>query len=103
MLAYRSRYFNLIAPFLWHYIAKRNGHKLAARCYHDARPIYRDMLAKAPNVGAKNPMAHNIYMALVFFAMYRASGGELTKEDLRAAVGDFMDLSLIHISEPTRP
>lgn len=97
MLAYRSRYFNLIAPFLWHYIAKRNGHKLAARCYHDARPIYRDMLAKAPNVGAKNPMAHNIYMALVFFAMYRASGGELTKEDLRAAVGDFMNMPLMHL------
>lgn len=97
MLAYRSRYFNLVAPLLRHLIAKRRGYELAARCYHGARPIYRAMLARAPNVGARNPMAPNIYMALVFFALYRASEDKLTKEDLQAVVSDLMGMPFMRL------
>ncbi len=45
MLAYVSRYFNVIAPLLRRSIRKRYGFELAAKAYNGARPIYRQMLA----------------------------------------------------------
>ena len=95
MLAYVSRYFNVIAPLLRRAIRKRYGYELAAKAYDGARPIYRQMLADFPSIGADNPMADNAYEALVFFAMYRAAEGELTPDMLRAAVGDLFELPVV--------
>ena len=92
MLAYVSRYFNVIAPVSRRAIRRRYGYELAARAYNDARPIYRQMLADFPSIGADNPMADNAYEALVFFAMYRAADGGLTPDMLRAVVGDLFEL-----------
>ena len=64
MLEYKSSYFNIVVPLMRRAIAKRCGRNLARTCARGARPIYRDLLAKAPNVGRNNPMEHNIYMAI---------------------------------------
>ncbi len=95
MLVYVSRYFNIIAPLLRRIIRKRYGYELAAKAYNGARPIYRQMLADFPSIGADNPMADNAYESLVFFAMYRAAAGELTPDMLRAVVGDLFDLPVV--------
>lgn len=95
MLAYVSRYFNVIAPVLRRVIRKRYGYELAAKAYNGARSIYRQMLADFPSIGADNPMADNAYEALVFFAMYRAADGELTPEMMREVVGDLFELPVV--------
>lgn len=95
MLGYVSRYFNTIAPLLRRIVRKRYGYELAAKAYNGARPIYRQMLADFPSIGADNPMANNAYESLVFFAMYRAAAGELTPDMLRAVVDDLFDLPVV--------
>jgi hypothetical protein len=95
VLAYVSRYFNVIAPVLRRVIRKRFGYELAAKAYNGARSIYRQMLAGFPSIGADNPMADNAYEALVFFAMYRAADGELTPEMMREVVGDLFELPVV--------
>lgn len=55
MLAYVSRYFNVIAPLLRRSIRKRYGFELAAKAYNGARPIYRQMLAGFPPSAQTTP------------------------------------------------
>lgn len=95
MLAYVSRYFNAIAPVLRRIIRRRYGFELAAKAYNGARPIYRQMLADFPSIGADNPMVKNAYEALVFFAMYRAAEGDLTPEMMRAVVSDLFEMPAV--------
>lgn len=97
MIAYTSRYFNVIAPVMRHLIQKRYGYDLAKRAYDGARPIYRDLLAAAPPIGADNPMAKNLYEACVFFALYRAADGELTPDMLRTVVDDLFSLRIMGV------
>ena len=92
MLAYTSRYFNVIAPLVRHLLQRRYGYDLAKCAYDGARGIYRQMLADCPPVGADNPMAKNLYEACVFFAMYRAADGAITPDMLRAVVADLFAL-----------
>ena len=94
MLAYTSKYFNVVAPLVRHALQKRYGYELAKRAYDGARPLYRQLLAACPPVGADNPMAKNLYLSCVFFALYRAAEGDLTPEMLRAAVHDVMSSKL---------
>ena len=97
MIAYTSRYFNVIAPVMRHLIQKRYGYDLAKRAYDGARPIYRDLLAAAPPIGADNPMAKNLYEVCVFFALYRAADGELTPDMLRTVVDDLFSLRIMGV------
>ena len=73
-------YFNLMAPVLRHYLQRRFGYELAKRAYDGARPVYRRLIDAAPRIGAGNPMASDIYMACVIFAMWEAAGGEVTPD-----------------------
>lgn len=97
MIAYTSRYFNVIAPVLRRIIRKRYGYDLAKRAYDGARPIYRDLLSAAPPIGGENPMAKNLYEACVFFALYRAAGGELTPDMLRVVVDDLFSMRVMKL------
>ena len=56
MRAYVLRNFNVIAPLPRLAIGKRYGFELAAKAYNGARPIYRQMLADFPSIGADSPM-----------------------------------------------
>lgn len=92
MLAYTSKYFNVIAPLVRHALGKRYGHDVAKRAYHAARPVYRQLLAACPPIGASNPMAKNLYLSCVIFAFYRGAQGELSPDMLRAAIGDLFSM-----------
>lgn len=94
-IAYTSAYFNVVAPVLRYLLRKRYGADLARRAYVGARDVYREMLAEVPPIGAKNPMANNIYLCCVFLALYRNAAGEITPEMLRAVVHDIFDLKLV--------
>ena len=97
MLEYKSSYFNLVVPLMRRAIANRCGRDLAHSCARGARPIYRDLLAKAPDTGRDNPMEHNIYMAIALFSMQLASAGRLSVEDFAACAQDMMELPLMRL------
>lgn len=97
MLAYTSKYFNVIAPVARHVLQRRYGYDLARRAYVGARPLYRQMLEDCPPVGSDNPMAKNLYMVCVFFALYRAAEGDLTPGMMRAMVDDIFSMRLLGV------
>lgn len=95
MLAYTSKYYNVVAPILRHALRRRYGNDLARRASAGARPLYRELLAACPPIGADNPMAKNLYLCCVFFAFYRACAGELTPDMLHAAVDDIFAMPVL--------
>ena len=97
MIEYTSKYFNVIAPVVRHFLRKRYGRELSKRAYEGARPIYRQMLADCPPIGSDNPMAKNLYEACVFFSMYRAAGGDVTPDMMRTVVRDIFSMRIMSL------
>ena len=59
------------------------------------KPIYKEMLAKTEDIGFENPMANNIYMSYVFFAIWKAAEGEITPVEFKEVITEFMSNSLV--------
>lgn len=93
-LPYSGKYWAFVAPIMRHYIKKLYGAELARKAYKGGKPIYRELVDRAPEIGADNPMAGNLYLACVVFALYRAAEGQVTpdmmREVLRAVFGSKM-------------
>lgn len=83
MLKYTGKYWLVLAPLVKKSLKKHYGKDFAVRTMQKAKAEYRAMLDRADDVGADNPMASNIYMCFVFFAVYRAANGKITVSDLR--------------------
>ena len=60
-----------------------------------AKTEYKVLLNKIDDIGADNPMASNIYMSFVFFAVYRAADGKITVNDLRITAREVMEWKLL--------
>lgn len=90
-LPYSGKFWTLVAPIVRHYIKKLYGAELARKAYRGGKPIYRELVDRAPAIGAGNPMAKNLYLACVVFALWKAADGQITpdmmREVLRAIFG----------------
>ena len=74
-LPYEGKFWMLVAPPVRHYIKKLYGSELARKAYKGGKPLYRELIDRAPAIGAGNPMATNLYLACVVFAMWKACDG----------------------------
>ncbi len=82
-LPVEGKFWSLVAPLVRHYIKKLYGPELARRAYQGGKPIYRELVERAPAIGADNPMAKNLYLACVVFALWKACEGALTPDMMR--------------------
>ncbi len=82
-LPYEGKFWMLVAPPVRHYIKKLYGSELTRKAYKGGKPLYRELIDRAPAIGAGNPMATNLYLACVVFAMWKACDGELTPDMVR--------------------
>ncbi|MCD7812085.1 MAG: L-2-amino-thiazoline-4-carboxylic acid hydrolase [Ruminococcus sp.] len=94
-MKYTSKYWVVIAPFMKGLLTKKYG-KTASREYmRKAKHIYRQMLRQAEDIGAKNPMASNIYMSFVFMAIWKAADGAMTPNDMRDMTKELLGKEII--------
>lgn len=91
MLKYTGKYWAVMAPVLKKAVRRHYGKAFADAVMQKAKAEYRAMLLRADDVGAKNPMASNIYMCFVFFAFYRAAKGRITVSALRKLSVEVLD------------
>ena len=54
------------------------------------KPLYKEMLARADDIGYDNPMANNIYMAFVFMAIWKLADGKIKPTDFKEVITEFM-------------
>lgn len=83
MLKYTGKYWAVLAPLVKKSLKRHYGKAFAVRTMQKAKTIYREMLNRADDIGADNPMASNVYMCFVFLAAYKAADGAITVPGLR--------------------
>ena len=84
MLKYTGKYWMFLAPLVKKSLRRHYGKRFAEQTMLSAKPIYRNMLSRMDDIGADNPMASNVYMSFVFFAVYQAANGKITIKALRS-------------------
>ena len=95
MMKYTGTCMRLFPLFLKKYLKQQYGAEVTKKALKDAPAIYRDMLTKVDDVGEKNPMASNIYMAFVFLVIWKAADGAIDADSYRAVVRKFMKSPLV--------
>ncbi len=94
-MKYTGKYWIMIAPFMKSLMAKKYGRKAAKEYIKKAKPLYRQMLLQAEDIGAKNPMASNIYMSFVFMAIWKAADGTITPDDMREMTRQLLEMKIV--------
>ena len=95
MMEYNGTYMKLFPLLLRRRLKEQYGRDVTQKALKGAPTIYRDMLTKVDDVGAKNPMASNIYMAFVFLAIWKAAEGAIDPDSFRVVMRKFMKSPLI--------
>ena len=91
MLKYTGKYWLILAPLVKKSLKKHYGKAFADMTMIKAKSEYRAMLERVVDIGADNPMASNIYMSLVFFAVYKAANRKITIKALRMIANEAME------------
>lgn len=95
MMPYKSVYVKMFAFFLKKPMNERYGKEKTKEIWKKVPEIYREMLQKTDDIGEDNPMAHNIYMCFVFFAIWKAANGAIDVDELRDLTRIMMDNQLV--------
>ncbi|MCM1321826.1 MAG: L-2-amino-thiazoline-4-carboxylic acid hydrolase [Bacteroides sp.] len=83
-----SKMIRQIRPILM----RRYGEDGTAKLLRDMEPIYERFLAETPSIGGRaNVMSKNLDMAIPFFALYEASGKNLSDD----AINEMLDVVMI--------
>lgn len=78
-----DKYFKSFKKLILNFSENKYGTERARELLKETERIYGKFVAETPDIGYKgNPMAHNLYQSLVFFAFYEATGRSLTEEDI---------------------
>lgn len=94
-MPYKNSYFFVMSILLKKIIAKYYGDNFSKKILKSSKITYREMLNNVDDIGKNNPMASNIYMALIFISIWKTSNGFITIENLRKIIKDFMNLKLV--------
>jgi hypothetical protein len=95
MQKYTCKYWLVLSPLVKKSIKRHYGSTFASSVMKKAKTEYKVLLNKIDDIGADNPMASNIYMSFVFFAVYRAADGKITVNDLRITAREVMEWKLL--------
>ena len=91
MLKYTVKYWIVLAPLVKKSLKMHYGKVFAEISMKKAKAEYKAMLNRMDDIGADNPMASNVYMSFIFFAVYRASKGKITVKALRTVSHEVME------------
>ena len=91
-MKYNGFYFWLFQSPMKKVLAEQYGKDYANIIIKKSRPVYRELVEKADDIGDGNPMAYNELFALAFVAPYIASGKEIPPK----TVQEMMRRSLYH-------
>ena len=79
-MKYNGFYYHMFAPAMKQVLVEHYGKEYAKKVMKKALPMYRKIVAEAPDIGDDNPMAFNELFALAFVSPYLASGREFPEE-----------------------
>lgn len=98
MLAYTNKYWKMLMIPIKRILVKKYGKEDTKKLLTKAAAVYRELLMRADDIGADNPMASNMYEALVLVALWKAAEGRIAAEDLEGMVNDVMSFPLLKLT-----
>ena len=81
-MKYNGFYFWLFSGQMKKVLAEEYGSEYARDIMKRSKPVYRELVKQAPDIGNDNPMAYNKLFALAFVAPYVASGKRIPPETI---------------------
>lgn len=97
MLEYTDKYWKMLIPCMKKGLNKRYGKEYTRDLIKKTDAEYRDMLQRADDVGADNPMASNMYECLLFLALWKAADGKISVDDLREISVEVMSMPILKV------
>lgn len=94
MMPYKGIFIKLFSFLVKKPMYEEFGKKTTKKALKKAKPIYKELLQKVEDIGADNPMASNIYMCFVFFAIWQAAKDELTIEGMRTVTQKMLNTKI---------
>lgn len=90
---YNGFYYGLFQGTMKKVLAEQYGKDYAKDIMRLAKPLYKNLVLEAEDIGRDNPMAYNELFALAFVAPYLASGKKIPPETIQ----EMMRRSLYHV------
>ncbi len=93
-MKFQAKYWLLVSPLIKKYLHNNFGSRAARDITRAAKEEYKDLLSKADDIGSHNPMADNLYMALLFFSYHKASPELIDKARLEMILDYVLELPI---------
>ena len=97
MMQYTDKYWKMLMPFIKKNLTKRFGKIYTKNLIAKTDKEYREMLRRADDIGADNPMASNTYECLVFLALWKAAEGRISVDDLRQITHEILSMPILKL------
>lgn len=98
MIEYTDKYWKMLVPLLKKSLHKRYGKAYTKALLQKTDTEYRDMLQRADDIGADNPMASNTYECLIFLALWKAADGDISVDELRELSVEMMSAPALKLA-----
>lgn len=98
MMKYTDKYWKMLMPYIKKSINRCYGKAYTKELVQKTDLVYRDMLNHADDIGADNPMASNTYECLLFLAVWKASDGRISVDELREISVDVMSAPVLKMA-----
>ena len=91
-MKYKAIYWFILSPFIKSYLNIHFSKSQTKEFTKKAKSFYKDLLAKADDIGEKNPMASNLYFALLLFSFFLPNKANISLDMFK----DLMNYVLNH-------
>lgn len=81
-MRYKAIYWIISKPFAKRYLKRHFDRKLRKKIFKNAKAEYKHLLSIADDIGSDNPMASNLYFALVIVSFLTANRDKITEKML---------------------
>ena len=95
MQKYKGIYFTFITLSVRKVMGERFGRREAKKIIKRARASYRDLLRKTDDIGAKNPMAQNLYFSIALISFHVGSPKLIGREETRFIIDELYKNKLL--------
>lgn len=92
-MKYKAIYWIISKPFVKRFLKKHFDRKSRITIFKNAKAEYKRLLSKADDIGSDNPMASNLYFALVIVSFLTANRDKITEKMLSEMIESTFDSS----------
>lgn len=96
-MKYQPLYWMLIEIRMKKILLKRYPADSVKRLLKKGKPIYKELCEKGPNMGKGNPMSPDVYLSMLFIALWLASNKKIRPQTFLEMMKEAIDWLPFHL------